>query len=67
MIGMILAVAVIFGVIFAWVGLAAFGLYDLLQPHRTVRNLGKNVWAVVIIFGSVLGLFLYFAVGREHD
>lgn len=67
MVGILVAVAVIFGVIFAWVGLAAFGLYDLLQPGRSVRSFDKNVWAVVIILGSVVGLLLYFAVGREPD
>jgi hypothetical protein len=38
-----------------------------LARRRTVRGGRKWVWVVVIIAGSVLGVVLYFALGRMAD
>jgi hypothetical protein len=38
---------------------------DLLRTDRRVRGGNKAVWALVIVFLSLLGPILYFAIGRE--
>jgi hypothetical protein len=38
---------------------------DLLRTDRRVRGGNKAAWALVIIFVSLLGPVLYFAIGRE--
>jgi len=38
-----------------------------LARRRTVRGGRKWVWVLVIIAGSVLGVVLYFALGRMPD
>ena len=42
-------------------------LYDLTRPDRRVRGDSKVVWALVIIFVSMIGPILYFLVGREPE
>ena len=46
--------------------LQAFACVDLAR-RRTVRGGRKLVWALIIIAGSVLGVVLYFALGRMPD
>ena len=38
-----------------------------LARRRTVRGGRKWVWVLIIIAGSVLGVVLYFALGRMPD
>lgn len=45
-------------------GLQVFGLIDLFRRDRQTRG-PKGLWAVLIIFGSLIGSVLYFAVGRD--
>ncbi len=47
--------------------LMALALRDLLRPERRVRGGNKGVWAMVIIFGELLGPLLYLAAGRIED
>ncbi len=49
------------------VELALLGLAirDLLKDERRVRGGNKALWALVIVFISVLGPIVYFAIGRE--
>ena len=46
-------------------GLLIWALVDLTRPERHVRGDNKVVWAVIIIFISLVGPLLYFIVGRE--
>jgi hypothetical protein len=43
------------------------GLYDLTRPERRVRGDNKIVWALIIIFVSMIGPILYFLAGRETE
>lgn len=49
------------------VELALLGLAirDLLKDERRVRGGNKALWALVILFISLLGPIVYFAIGRE--
>jgi TctA family transporter len=42
-------------------------LYDLTRPERRVRGDNKIVWALIIIFVSMIGPILYFLAGRETE
>jgi hypothetical protein len=42
-------------------------LYDLTRPERRVRGNNKIVWALIIIFVSMIGPILYFLTGRETE
>ncbi len=47
-------------------GLQIYSLVDLARAGRQVRYLSKTVWALVIIFGQLLGSVVYLIVGREE-
>jgi len=47
-------------------GLLVVAVVDLLRDDRRVRGGNKGVWAVVIVFVSMIGPILYFLVGREE-
>jgi ABC-2 type transport system ATP-binding protein len=47
------------------VGLMVLAILDLLRDDRAVRGGSKGIWAVVIVFVSLLGPILYFLVGRD--
>jgi ABC-2 type transport system ATP-binding protein len=47
-------------------GLLVLAVVDLLRDDRRVRGGNKGVWAVVIVFVSMIGPILYFLVGREE-
>ena len=47
------------------VGLLVLAMIDLLRDDRAVRGGSKGVWAVIIVFVSMIGPILYFLVGRE--
>ena len=46
------------------VGLLVLAIVDLLRDDRAVRGGSKGVWAVIIVFVSLIGPILYFLVGR---
>ena len=48
------------------VGLLVLAIVDLLRDDRAVRGGSKGVWAVIIVFVSMIGPILYFLVGREE-
>ncbi len=48
------------------VGLMILAIVDLLRDDRRVRGGNKGVWAVVIVFVSMIGPILYFLAGREE-
>jgi DMSO reductase anchor subunit len=47
--------------------LVAVGLFDLSRTERRVKGGTKVVWALVIIFGQMIGPLAYFLMGREED
>jgi hypothetical protein len=47
--------------------LLGLAIRDLLQTDRRVRGGNKAAWALVILFVSLLGPILYFAIGREDE
>jgi ABC-2 type transport system ATP-binding protein len=47
-------------------GLMVLAVIDLLRDDRRVRGGNKGVWAVVIVFASMIGPVLYFLLGREE-
>lgn len=46
------------------VGLMVWGVVDLVKRDR-VRGGNKLIWAIVIVFVSIIGPVLYLAWGRE--
>jgi hypothetical protein len=46
-------------------GLMVFALRDLASPGRIVLGGNKIVWALVIVFGELLGPIAYFLAGRR--
>jgi len=48
-------------------GLMVLAIIDLLRDDRRVRGGNKGVWAVVIVFVSMVGPILYFLVGRDEE
>jgi hypothetical protein len=49
------------------IALLVWGLWDLTRPERSVKVLGKPVWAVIILFVGIIGPLLYFLFGREES
>lgn len=47
-------------------GLMVLAVIDLLRADRRVRGGNKGVWAVVIVFVSMIGPILYFLIGRDE-
>ena len=45
--------------------LLGLAIRDLLKDERHVRGGNKALWALVILFISLLGPVIYFAIGRE--
>ena len=45
--------------------LLGLAIRDLLKDERHVRGGNKALWALVILFLSLIGPIVYFAVGRE--
>jgi hypothetical protein len=43
---------------------AMYLINDLYKPERRVNG-DKNVWALIIAFGSILGMLAYVLYGRE--
>lgn len=48
-------------------GLMALALRDLLGEDRRVRGGNKGLWALVIVFGQILGPLVYLAFGRLDE
>jgi Phospholipase_D-nuclease N-terminal len=45
--------------------LLGLAIRDLLKDERHVRGGNKALWALVIVFISLLGPIVYFVIGRE--
>lgn len=44
---------------------AMYLINDLYKAERRVNG-DKNVWALIILFGSILGMLAYILYGREE-
>lgn len=47
-------------------GVIIYCLDDLYKPERRVNGYSKDVWALIIVFGNIFGLFFYLRYGREN-
>ena len=47
-------------------GLLVYSLIDLARAERRVRWLPKPAWALIIIFGQMIGPIIYLVAGREE-
>ena len=54
-------------VILIELGLLAFAIRDLLRAERRVRGGNKGIWALVIVFVSLVGPIIYLMLGREEE
>ncbi|HET8587298.1 MAG TPA: PLD nuclease N-terminal domain-containing protein [Candidatus Limnocylindria bacterium] len=45
--------------------LAIVALWDLTRPERRVKGSNKWVWAIVVVFGGIIGPLVYLFVARE--
>ncbi len=45
--------------------LAIVALWDLTRPERRVKGNNKWVWAIVVVFGGIIGPLVYLFVARE--
>ena len=54
-------------IILLQLALMALALRDLLREDRRVRGGNKGLWALVIVFGQLLGPLAYLAIGRLDE
>ncbi|MGZ8514000.1 MAG: PLD nuclease N-terminal domain-containing protein [Candidatus Limnocylindrales bacterium] len=59
-------IALLAPIIIIQLGLMVAALVDLERGERHVRGGSKLVWALVIVFVSVIGPIIYFVAGREE-
>ncbi len=59
--GVVLVLVVILVAVDLWVAIRLIN--DLYQPERRVYG-DKDMWAIIILFGSVLGMLAYIFIGR---
>lgn len=60
---------ILFGVAAAiiYVRLVTFCIDDLYKPERVVVGFSKDVWAIIIVLGSVAGIAVYLLYGRANS
>ncbi len=58
-------ILLLFPILVLELALLGVAIRDLLKDERHVRGGNKAVWALVIVFISLLGPIVYFAIGRE--
>jgi ABC-2 type transport system ATP-binding protein len=58
---------IVIPIVLIQVGLLALAAYDLLREDRRVRGDNKVVWALIIVFVSILGPLAYFFIGRDES
>jgi hypothetical protein len=56
--------AVILLLVAAQLSMMAWALTDLRNPEREVLGGSKRFWALVVLFGNVIGPLAYLLVGR---
>lgn len=60
--------AIILAIIFLamYVRIVIYFINDLYQPERRVVGGNKDVWLVIILVGSIVGMMAYLLFGREN-
>jgi len=58
-------ILLLFPILLLELALLGLAIRDLLKDERHVRGGNKALWALVIVFISLLGPIVYFAIGRE--
>jgi ABC-2 type transport system ATP-binding protein len=58
---------IVIPIVLIQVGLLMLAAYDLLREDRRVRGDNKVVWALIIVFVSILGPLVYFFAGRDES
>ena len=58
-------ILLLFPILLLELALLGLAIRDLLKDERHVRGGRKALWALVIVFVSLLGPIIYFAIGRE--
>ena len=63
------ALVILLGAIAAiiYVRLVTFCIDDLYKPERVVNGFSKDVWAIVIVLGSIAGIAAYLLYGRANS
>jgi len=61
-------IVVLLAIVFllVYLRLVMYFIEDLYQPERRVSGGNKDLWALIIVLGSVLGIMAYLLVGREN-
>ena len=58
-------ILLLFPILLLELALLGLAIRDLLKDERHVTGGNKALWALVIVFISLLGPIVYFAIGRE--
>lgn len=43
-----------------------FALVDIVRKRKT-KNLSPAIWAIIVIFGEIIGSVIYYLVGRSEE
>ena len=43
-----------------------FALVDIIRKKKT-KNLSPAIWAVIVIFGEIIGSIVYYLIGRAEE
>jgi len=53
---------------FVLIALTVFALVDIItRDESRVKHLPKIVWVLLVVFLPLLGIILWFAIGRDYD
>lgn len=59
---------ILFGVAaIIYVRLVTYCIDDLYKPERVVVGFSKDVWAIIIVLGSIAGIAAYLLYGRANS
>lgn len=60
----LLVILLAIGVAIVYVRVVIFFINDLYKPERVVVGFSKDIWAVIIVLGSIAGIAAYLLYGR---
>jgi hypothetical protein len=47
--------------------LQIYALYDIYQHQGARPPLPTWAWVLIVVFGEIIGVIVYFAIGRKED
>ena len=62
----LLVILVMIAGVVVYVRVVTHFINDLYKPERAVVGFSKDIWALIIVFGSVLGIAAYLFYGRAN-